>query len=189
MQGDVPTIKAILIVDGEGKRIMARYYGAPEFPSSVEEASFEKKLYDKTMRTNAKNEAEVIMFDNIVTVYRNSADVWFYVVGSQIENELILVHVLMALLEALNGALRTSPDKRTLLDNFDTLLLTVDELIDGGMILESDAAAIVNRVSMKAAEGGAGGVAGAAAEGSFDGQSFNTMFASAREQIARSLLK
>ena len=23
--------------------------------------------------------AEVIMFDNIVTVYRNSADVWFYV--------------------------------------------------------------------------------------------------------------
>ena len=56
LAGDVPTIKAILIVDGEGKRIMARYYGAPEFPSSVEEASFEKKLYDKTMRTNAKNE-------------------------------------------------------------------------------------------------------------------------------------
>ena len=23
------------------------------------------------------------MFDNLVTVYRNSADVWFYVVGSQ----------------------------------------------------------------------------------------------------------
>ena len=72
------------------------------------------------------------MFDNVVTVYRNSADVWFYVVGSHAENELILVHVLMALLEALNGALRTSADKRTLLDNFDTLLLTVDELIDGG---------------------------------------------------------
>ena len=30
------------------------------------------------------------------------------VVGSQLENELILVHVLMALLEALNGAPRTS---------------------------------------------------------------------------------
>ena len=56
-------------------------------------------------------------------------------VGSQAENELILVHVLMALLEALNGALRTSPDKRTLLDNFDSLMLTVDELIDGGCAL------------------------------------------------------
>ena len=56
------------------------------------------------------------------------------VVGSQLENELILVHVLMAMLEALNGALRTTPDKRTLLDNFDTLMLTVDELIDGGCV-------------------------------------------------------
>ena len=118
-------IKAILVVDGDGKRIMARYYGAPEFPTGEAETTFEKKLYDKTMRTNAKNEgaparlealsgasaepvsgpravatrrtppcsaprppqprsacvlaAEVIMFDNIVTVYRNSADVWFYV--------------------------------------------------------------------------------------------------------------
>merc|ERR1712008_669547 len=78
MQGDIPMIKA--------------------------ETTFEKKLYDKTMRTNAKNEAEVIMFDNIVTVYRNSADVWFYVVGSQAENELILVHVLMALLEGVGVA-------------------------------------------------------------------------------------
>merc|ERR1712008_568720 len=161
MQGDIPMIKA--------------------------ETTFEKKLYDKTMRTNAKNEAEVIMFDKIVTVYRNSADVWFYVVGSQAENELILVHVLMALLEALNGALRTSPDKRTLLDNFDSLMLTVDELIDGGMILESDSAAIVNRVGMKSAEGV--GAAGDTASAFSSDQSFNTMFASAREQIARSLLK
>ena len=83
--------------------------------------------------------------------------------------------------------LRAPPDKRTLLDNFDILMLTVDELIDGGMILESDAAAIVNRVGMKSAESGAPGGEGASA---FSGdQTFNTMFASAREQIARSLLK
>ena len=49
-------IKAILVVDGDGKRIMARYYGAPEFPTGEAETTFEKKLYDKTMRTNAKNE-------------------------------------------------------------------------------------------------------------------------------------
>tara|TARA_B110001452_G_C15180051_1_gene409894 strand:+ start:354 stop:536 length:183 start_codon:yes stop_codon:yes gene_type:complete len=55
------------------------------------------------------------------------------------------------------------------------------------MIMESDSAAIVNRVGMKGAEAAA---PGAGAEGgSFSEQSFNTMFASAREQIARSLLK
>lgn len=117
LAGEVPAIKAILVVDADGKRILARYYSA-DWASAADETNFEKKLYDKTMRTNAKNEgghqrpgdgrhdqpqrsrrcrcqpahvplvharraAEVIMFDNLVTVYRNSADVWFYVVGSQ----------------------------------------------------------------------------------------------------------
>ena len=54
--GDIPMVKAILVVDADGKRIMARYYGAPEFPTGEAETTFEKKLYDKTMRTNAKNE-------------------------------------------------------------------------------------------------------------------------------------
>ena len=150
--GETPQIKAIVVLDGDGKRIVARYFGK-DFASSTEELAFEKKLFEKTMRTNAKNEAEIVMFDSLVSVYRNSSECWFYVVGSQWENELILVNALLALHEALSSALRTTPDKRSLLDNFDTLLLTIDELIDGGMIMESDAAAITNRVGMKGAEG------------------------------------
>jgi hypothetical protein len=152
-------------------------------PASAQEHAFEKKLSEKTIRTNAKSEAEIIMFDNMVTVYRSSADVWFFVVGHQAENELILVTALSALVEALASALRTTPDKRSLMDNFDTLLLAIDELVDGGMILETDPTTIVNRVGMKGSDGA---VAGADA---FTEQSFNTMFASAREQLARSLLK
>mmetsp|Transcript_15101 Transcript_15101/g.38962 ORF Transcript_15101/g.38962 Transcript_15101/m.38962 type:complete len:147 (-) Transcript_15101:596-1036(-) len=145
--------------------------------------AFEKKLYDKTARTNAKNEAEIILMDGFVTVYRNTSDVWMYVVGGQSENELVLVNVLSALHESLSTLLRAPPEKRILLDNFDTLLITIDEMLDVGMILETDASAIVNRVGMKGAEGGA-----AAAEQTVEG-SLNTMFASARESLARSLLK
>ena len=46
------------------------------------------------------------MFDNMIVVYRNSCDVWFYVVGNQTENELILVNALMALYDALSSVLR-----------------------------------------------------------------------------------
>lgn len=135
--------------------------------------------------------AEIIILDGLVTIYRNTSDVWMYVVGSQLENELILVSVLTALYDALGSLLRSPPDKRLLLDNFDTLLLCLDEMIDQGMILETDAPSIVNRVGMKAADGGAsveasaGGVAGAA----FSEGSFNSMFANVRESVARSLLK
>ena len=65
------------------------------------------------------------------------------------ENELVLVNVLTALHEALTSLLRGPPDKRALLDNFDTLLLAIDEMIDSGMILETEATAVVNRVGMK----------------------------------------
>jgi len=139
--------------------------------------------------------AEIIILDGLVTVYRNSSDVWMYIVGSQLENELILVNVLNSLHEALTSLLRSSPDKRLLLDNFDTLLVALDEMIDQGMILETDAPAIVNRVGMKAADGGApgegggGGSGGGGGGGGFAEGSFNSMFANARESIARSLLK
>jgi len=181
---DIPSVKAILVLDGDGKRIVARYYNGP-YASSTEELAFEKKLFDKTVRTNAKTEAEVIILDGLITVYKNSADVWLYVVGSQSENELILVNALVSFAEALQSALRAPPDKRLLLDNFDTLLLAIDELIDGGTFLELDASAIVNRITMKGSDAGAA----AGAESGFTEQSFNTMFASAREQMARALLK
>ena len=181
-QADIPSVAAVIMLDGEGKRIVVRY-NTTTFSESKDEMAFEKKLYDKTARTNAKNEAEIILMDGYVTVYRNSSDVWMYVVGAQTENELVLVNVLSALHEALTTLLRAPPDKRTLLDNFDTLLITIDEMLDVGMILETDANAIVNRVGMKAADGGAPG-----GEQTVEG-SLNTMFASARDSIARSLLK
>ena len=46
---------AVLILDSEGKRVVARYYKS-NFTSSTEELAFEKKLFDKTVRTNAKSE-------------------------------------------------------------------------------------------------------------------------------------
>jgi len=64
----------------------------------------------------------------------------------------VLVNVLTALHEALTSLLRGPPDKRALLDNFDTLLLAIDEMIDSGMILETEATAVVNRVGMKCAK-------------------------------------
>ena len=118
--------------------------------------------------------------------FGRARQVWIYVVGSQSENELILVNVLMSLSEALSSLLRAPPDKRLLLDNFDTLLITIDEMVDSGMILETEAAAVVNRVGMKAADAAA---PDAAAGGTFSEGNLNSMFASAREQLARSLLK
>lgn len=43
--------------------------------------------------------------------------------------------------------LRNSTDKRTLIENYDLLSLTVDEIIDDGIILETDPVVVSSRVS------------------------------------------
>lgn len=50
--------------------------------------------------------AEIIMFDNVITVFKFVSDLHFYVTGSQEENELILVTVLQALFDAISLLLR-----------------------------------------------------------------------------------
>ncbi|EKU21190.1 nonclathrin coat protein zeta2-cop [Nannochloropsis gaditana CCMP526] len=70
------------------------------------------------------------------------------------QNELILATVLDAFRDAIAMLLRGQVDRRSLLDNLDLLMLTVDELVDGGIILETDSSAIVARVLMRGVSGG-----------------------------------
>ena len=191
MEGLVPSVGAVLVMDSEGNRIVARYFQEVvnfsklrEDPTApADQLAFEKKLFEKTARTNAKNEVEILYTDGVVSVYRNSCDVWLYLVGSQAENELILHNCLEALHESLISALRGSLDRRLLLENFDTLLLTIDELVDAttGMVLETDPDIIAARVVPSSA-----GRAGSPKEAK---EGVNMMLSAARNQLARTLLK
>ena len=67
------------------------------------------------------------------------------------QNELILNGVLDALFDSLSGLLKNGMDRRTLIDNFELVLLTWDETIDGGEVFEIDAESIQERVMMRGA--------------------------------------
>ena len=75
-------------------------------------------------------------------------------VGSSDENELILNMVLDGLVDALTALLGGTFDARTCFENLETAMLCVDEVVDGGAILETDANAVANRVQMRGVEGG-----------------------------------
>lgn len=49
---------------------------------------------------------EVILYDNQVVLYRSNIDIFFYVVGSMEENELILLSMLNAFYDAVSTLLR-----------------------------------------------------------------------------------
>ncbi|CAG8585442.1 6191_t:CDS:2, partial [Cetraspora pellucida] len=96
------TTTAVILLDGEGNRILAKYYGNRNlYPTPKEQKVFEKGLFDKTRRANG----EIILYDNHVVLYRSNIDVFFYVVGSAEENELLLSSILNAFYDAVSSLL------------------------------------------------------------------------------------
>ncbi|XP_039137566.1 coatomer subunit zeta-2-like [Dioscorea cayenensis subsp. rotundata] len=172
-----PSVKNILLLDSEGKRVAVKYF-SDDWPSLAAKLSFEKSLFAKTAKTNARSEAEITMFDSYIVVYKFVQDLHFFVTAGSDENELILAAVLQGFFDAVGLLLRNDVEKRTALENLDLILLCIDEIIDGGIILETDANTIAGKV---ATNGGDNTV-------TFSEQTLSQAFATAREHLARSLL-
>ncbi|XP_063065669.1 coatomer subunit zeta-1 [Engraulis encrasicolus] len=138
------TVKAVLIIDNDGERLYAKYYD-DTYPSVKEQKAFEKNVYTKTHRTDS----EIAFLEGLTVVYKSNIDLYFYVIGSSHENELMLMAVLNCLFDSLSQMLRKNVEKRAVLENMEGLLLAVDEIVDGGVILESDPQQVVSRVALR----------------------------------------
>nr|XP_013005027.1 coatomer subunit zeta-2 isoform X3 [Cavia porcellus] len=156
------TIKAVFILDNDGRRLLAK-----------EQMIFEKNVFNKT----SHSESEIAFLGGMTIVYKSSVDLFLYVVGSSQENELMLASVLSCLFESLSHILRRNVEKRWLLENLDGAFLVLDEIVDGGVILESDPQQVVQKVNFRTEDSGL-------AE-----QSVAQVLQSAKEQIKWSLLK
>lgn len=165
-------VNGIVILDNDGNRIIAKYYDHT-FSNQKEQKAFEKNLFNKTHRANA----EIIMLDGFTIVYRSNVDLFFYVLGSSNENALILSSVLNCLFESINQICRKNVEKRALFDNLDVVMLAIDEICDGGIILEVDPLSVVKRVELKSEDIPLGE------------QTVAQVLQSAREQLKWSLLR
>uniref|UniRef100_A0A8C4YGD5 Coatomer subunit zeta n=2 Tax=Gopherus evgoodei TaxID=1825980 RepID=A0A8C4YGD5_9SAUR len=166
------TVKAIFILDNDGRRLLAKYYD-DTFPSTKEQKTFERSVFNKTHKTDS----EIAFLEGLTIVYKSSIDLFFYVVGSSQENELMLMTVLTCLFDSLNHMLRKNVEKRSLLDNLDGAFLVVDEIVDGGVILESDPQQVIQKVNFRVDDS------------PLSEQSVAQVLQSAKEQIKWSLLK
>ncbi|KAI9858134.1 MAG: Golgi-to-ER vesicle coat component [Vezdaea acicularis] len=150
----------------DSSRILAKYYDAPHhpqhpphsshsssapasypgknpYPTLKEQKAFEKGLLEKTVKQNT----DVILYDNRIVVFKTEGDVMLYVVGGGEENEILLYNVVLCLRDALNILLKGSTDKRTIIENYDLVALAIDEIVDDGIILETDPVVVASRVS------------------------------------------
>ncbi|KAF6813908.1 coatomer zeta subunit [Colletotrichum sojae] len=159
------SVNAILILSTEdGSRLFSKYYTAPHHGPGAQkdvagastspyadvksQKAFEKGLLDKT----AKQTGDIILYDNRIVLYKMESDVMMYVVGGVDENEVLLYNVILALRDSLHLLFKQSVDKRTIVENYDLVSLAIDEIVDDGIILETDPTIIVQRVSKAPAQ-------------------------------------
>jgi hypothetical protein len=166
-------VQGIVILDSKGERVFARYFSPPHSNNATTtvtgtttahsstalahnvttQKSFEKALFEKTFKQNT----DVVLFESRVVCFKASADLIMYVIGNGDENELMIYAVVLALRESLELLLRITIDKRVLQEHYDLLAITVDEICDDGIILETDPVTISTRVT-RAPTGMEGGV-------------------------------
>ncbi|EQK97648.1 hypothetical protein G6O67_001710 [Ophiocordyceps sinensis] len=151
------SVQAVLILSTEdGSRIFAKYYSPPHsagtggastwtnpYPDVKAQKAFERGLIDKT----AKQTGDIILYDNRIVLYKLESDVMLYVVGTLEENEILLYNTVLALRDSLHLLFKQSVDKRTIVENYDLVTLAIDEVVDDGIVLETDPTIIVQRVS------------------------------------------
>lgn len=178
-----PKVDSVLVLDGDGNRLAGKYYGdflavaKDETGSSTAEAravaselrqSFERQLQSKMHGMVSRSDAaEVVMVSGKTAVFcggssampsggpaaPSSGDVRVVIVGSQGESELVLAYFAEGMYDALASLMGGSTERSVVLDNLELVLLLIDELCDGGIILETDSHKLVSSVLLREDDG------------------------------------
>ncbi|KAG6809631.1 hypothetical protein H0H92_015475 [Tricholoma furcatifolium] len=144
-------VDAFIILDTEGNRVLAKYYHPKAHPNGQptslrtlkDQRAFEKGLFQKTKAPGK----DIILYDSRLAVYRHSLDLIFYFIAGPAENELLLSVALGSFYDAMAILVRNPLEKRNLMENLDLILLCLDEVLDDGIIVDTDSVAIASRVT------------------------------------------
>lgn len=60
LQEACPSVKNILLLDSEGKRVAVKYY-SDDWPTNSAKEAFEKSIFAKTQKTNARTEGTILL--------------------------------------------------------------------------------------------------------------------------------
>lgn len=151
------TVQATLILDNEGRRLLAKYYTPPGAEGKAsplakatvsEQKAFEKKLSSKTSGENG----DILLMDGHLVLYKQCADIIIYLLCDKDENEALTYQTLLTLRDSISSMLGHQVDRATALLHYDRLALVVDEVIDNGIILATDKFSVLERTTTSAIE-------------------------------------
>lgn len=138
----INSIKAIIILQFDGKRTLAKYYDAQLQAKSKE---FEKNIYSK-MKTS-KSKDDLLSLDENLILHKFVTDAHIYVVGGRNEHPVVLNSLLECIVEIITSMQSNVIGGNVVLENLSRIMLALDEICDSGMILETKPKNVLQRIS------------------------------------------
>ncbi|ELP88175.1 zeta-coat protein, putative [Entamoeba invadens IP1] len=145
-----PTIKALLITDLDGKRLYSKFYDKNPSVPLAKQIDIEERI---SKSVGMKGNSELFLLDKYVVIYNTVSDLIIAALTDPNENELFVNTGLSCIVDAFNIIFKKGFDKKVALEFYDKVAITIDEVIDDGIILEVDPEAVANRVNFKNVEG------------------------------------
>lgn len=139
----IDNIKAIIVLNAIGGTRIAKYYD-----NRQDKRQFELKLYE---RTKKQKREDVFEIEDSLVMHRYRSPIMgglhYYVVGSKGTNPLVierLTNCLVEVMSSLGGV--SAPDDGT---SFAHILFTLEEICEGGTVLEIEPDCILDRVCLR----------------------------------------
>ncbi|MES1914022.1 MAG: hypothetical protein MHM6MM_006156 [Cercozoa sp. M6MM] len=147
-------VQGVVVLDREGQRVLSRHYGeAPIAGSDVEsQRRLETSLFTKVVRSKAAlHDVDILLHQQgdsvVVTAARVVEDVVLLVLGDSSANEPLLAEFANGLLDALRLLLHDDVSRASLLSHMSLLLIVLDEMIEDGLMVETDGHKVEERVN------------------------------------------
>jgi len=126
-------IKFIIFFDNDGKRLYSKYYDQNLIKIQKE---FEIKLSKFVINNNIqRNDVDIFIFEEFTIVSKISPEIAIFIGSSENTNECLLVNFYDSLEYCLFNIIENSLTKEKLLENYDKIIILIDELINDGLIM------------------------------------------------------
>lgn len=136
------TLKAIILLDVEGKRFVANFYD-----EKLNTKQFERKLFVKTKMNRTRD--EILVIDGLLVVHKFLLDYHLYVISNRSENPMVLDSVMSCVADVLSSLMSKNTERHSIRNRLAHIIIALDEISDNGLILEMDSNLILQRVLLK----------------------------------------
>ena len=150
MGDPVGYINALIILDNEGNRIIAKYYNE-EFESIESQKKIETKLFQKSNKLSIlkQPDSEILNIDSHTCVFKFYLDIGIFILGKANDNEVALASVLDVIHQCLEVVLKQGIERKFMINNMSSVLLIIDEIVENGIIMSLETEDILSRLDLK----------------------------------------